>query len=299
MYLTIDCAQFENQELVFYEFCDIDNPELRAYSIKKYNNLSNIADIVYFVDYSKRYDSVTVCQNGKKFGGQSRKLFVRRIEDFNRWYLEKNLANNIDQKPSKEFGEILSGGDPYVTKILTGLTQLDVYNDDNGRGLIIPALKSQFTYFFDVDLLNLENKDIIEFLKNDTKKKKELGEQTWALSNSKTHPNRYWRKNKQKFINLYNTSRKINGNLWLVNYSENLGEKVTLIRVNSLNPTDGITDDISYLISYEELLQWLLINDKSATDGSLFLNEKPKQIRNNSFWSRPSDIWKRELGQHN
>ncbi len=168
MYLTIDCAQFENNQLAFYEFCDRDHSELRAYSIEKYNLISNVADIVYFVDYSIAADMVIVYQNGKIYGGKSSNLFKGKIEDFNKWYLSKNLGNNVNQNPSKKFGAILSGGDPYVEKILTGLTQLNIYNDDNGRGIIIPALKGYPTYFFDVDLLNLKNNDVIEFLKNDS-----------------------------------------------------------------------------------------------------------------------------------
>ncbi|WEA54170.1 hypothetical protein [Lactococcus lactis] len=299
MYLTIDCAQFENNQLAFYEFCDKDNSELRSYSIEKYNLISKVGDIVYFVDYSKGKDAVTVYQSGKVYDAKSSRLYDGQIKDFNKWYLSKNLSNNVNQNPSKEFGAILSGGDPYVEKILTGLTQLNIYNDDNGRGIIIPALKGHPTYFFDVDLLSLKNNDVIEFLKNDSEEKKKTGLQPWSLTNAKTHPNRYWNRNKQKFINLYNASKRINGNLWLVNYNNDLAEKVTLIKVNSLDSTNGITDDISYLLSYEELLQWLLINDESVSDGVNFLNGKPKQVRDSNFWSRPLDICKSELGRHN
>ncbi len=84
-----------------------------------------------------------------------------------------------------------------------------------------------------------------------------------------------------------------------MNYNNDLSEKVTLIKVNSLNNVSGITDDISYLLSYEELLQWLLINDESANDGINFLNGKPKQVRDTNFWSRPLNTCKSELGRHN
>ena len=113
----------------------------------------------------------------------------------------KNDENQNDIKNvSKAFGKISPKSDHYIERILTGLTQLDIYNDDNGRELIIKALGSCQTFFFDIDLLNVEKRTVIEFLKNDSIKKKEAGEQQWSLTNVKAHPNRYWAKNKQNLL---------------------------------------------------------------------------------------------------
>ncbi|MBS5941315.1 MAG: hypothetical protein KIA53_06145 [Ligilactobacillus salivarius] len=66
--------------------------------------------------------------------------------------------------------------DSYVEKILNQLEDLDfdVLEDDNGRDIIIPALSEVSTYFFDVDLFNVENNDVIEFKKTILKKRKKL-----------------------------------------------------------------------------------------------------------------------------
>lgn len=103
--------------------------------------------------------------------------------------------------------------DSYVEKILNQLEDLDfdVLEDDNGRDIIIPALSEVSTYFFDVNLFNIENNDVIELKKNDSEEKKKAGKQKWSVTNANAPPNRYWW-NKQKFINLYDASRHINGN---------------------------------------------------------------------------------------
>lgn len=66
--------------------------------------------------------------------------------------------------------------DSYVEKILNQLEDLDfdVFEDDNGRDIIIPALSEVSTYFFDVDLFNVENNDVIELKKTILKKRKKL-----------------------------------------------------------------------------------------------------------------------------
>lgn len=286
MYLTVDCAQFESGKIAFYEFCNSEMTNLIHYSLEKFNLLSKIADITYLVCYSIEKNRAVVYQSGRDSFGDKETIIDGNIQDFNKWYSYKNNVKNKDGKnPSKPFGDILSGGDPYVEKILNQLEDLDfdVLEDYNGRDIIIPALSEVSTYFFDVDLFNVENNDVIEFLKNDSEEKKKAGKQKWSVTNANAHPNRYWW-NKQKFINLYDASRHINGNLWLVNYSDNPSEKVSLISVTSIDNEKGITSDVGYLLSYKELLEWLLLNQQSSGEGLAYLETKPKQERNEEFW---------------
>lgn len=80
--------------------------------------------------------------------------------------------------------------DSYVEKILNQLEDLDfdVLEDDNGRDIIIPALSEVSTYFFDVDLFNVENNDVIELKKNDSEEKKKAGKQKWSVTNANAPP---------------------------------------------------------------------------------------------------------------
>lgn len=58
-----------------------------------------------------------------------------------------------------------------------------------------------------------------------------------------SHPNRYWNKNKNKFIGLYNAAVKLNATLFLVNYASKgtkHEDKVLLIEVLKINDK-GIT----------------------------------------------------------
>ncbi|WP_157949847.1 hypothetical protein, partial [Megasphaera stantonii] len=45
----------------------------------------------------------------------------------------------------------------------------------------------------------------------------------------------------------------------------------------------GITSDVGYLLSYKELLEWLLLNKQSSGEGLAYLETKPKQERNEEF----------------
>lgn len=59
---------------------------------------------------------------------------------------------------------------------------------------------------------------------------------------------------------------------------------MSLISVTSIDNEKGITSDVGYLLSYKELLEWLLLNQQSSGEGFAYLETKPKQERNEEFW---------------
>ncbi|MCP8863904.1 hypothetical protein [Latilactobacillus curvatus] len=122
IYLTVDCAQLESGKIAFHEFCNSEMTNLIHYSLEKFNLLSKIADITYLVYYSIEKNRAVVYQSGRDSFGDKETIIDGNIQDFNKWYSYKNNVKNKDGKnPSKPFGDILSGGDPYVEKYLISL----------------------------------------------------------------------------------------------------------------------------------------------------------------------------------
>ena len=82
--------------------------------------------------------------------------------------------------------------------------------DDDAKALIIETLEGEWTGGFDLDSIYLINQKyyILEFLKCET------------VRPNNSHPNRYWFKNKQKFISLWEITKKLDGILYLVNYED-------------------------------------------------------------------------------
>ena len=115
----------------------------------------------------------------------------------------------------------------------TGFSKPIGKGDDDAKELIIEALEGKVTGGFDLDSVYLINKQyyVVEFLKCDT------------VRPFDSHPNRYWFKNKQKFISLWNITQKLSGVLYLVNY-EKSREQFKVIKVKSLSSTGIINQDI-------------------------------------------------------
>lgn len=198
-------------------------------------------------------------------------------------------------RQSKEFGIIKNTGDEYVETILTKLVGCNLTNDNNGRELIIPALVGTHTRFFDFDLLNTRRRFNIEFLKNESHIKKRQGKQKWELSNSATHPNRYWRQNKMKFLTLWEACKIIRSDLYLLSYSEDINEELHLMKVLDLNE-NGIKHDIEFKIKYNVFIEWLkemengIVNDIDY----LKLHSNDWRERDELFWVEEK-YWKLEL----
>ncbi len=118
--------------------------------------------------------------------------------------------------------------------------------DEEAKELIIETLEEEETGGFDVDsIYHMPNGDwiVIEFLKCDTVKP------------SNSHPNRYWFKNKQKFISLWELTQELNGKLFLINY-EDSREEFKKIYVKEIDLDEGITDEEIDEMDFEEFKEW-------------------------------------------
>ena len=91
---------------------------------------------------------------------------------------------------------------------------------------------------------------ILEFLKCDT------------VRPNASHPNRYWFKNKTKFLALWQITQKLEGRLYLINY-EDSREQFKVIRVLELNNT-GITKQVIKEWDFTQFKKWFKsLNDKT------------------------------------
>ena len=116
--------------------------------------------------------------------------------------------------------------------------------DDDAKSLIIEALEGNVTGGFDIDSLYLINNTyyVLEFLKCET------------VRPNNSHPNRYWHKNKQKFISLWNITKKLEGRLFLVNY-EDSRVQFKVIQVLELDNSGIIEEDVRKW-SFDEFKKW-------------------------------------------
>lgn len=294
MYLSVDCARLINDEIVLYEFYDRKVDDIaKEYYKDKTKELKKLVDEVYLIHYESDFKSpknIYVLQLTE--GNPITILKNVDFNDFKNWYLQQNIGTG----PSKNFGEIKDGGDAYVEKILSDISNYDLTQDNNGRNLITPALKGQPTHFFDFDLFHSENRFNVEFLKNESHVKKQQQYQDWELNNFQTHPNRYWNKNKKKFTTLWKACKLLNGELYLVSYSDDKDELLHLMKVISLDE-NGITSDIGYKLTYDNFIQWLTEMSKSTQDAQRLLEnlKVPHMIRDEEFWAQPTKTWKKQL----
>ncbi len=91
--------------------------------------------------------------------------------------------------------------------------------DDWAKLLLIELLDWAKTWWFDIDSMYCINWKyyVIEFLKCESK-------YPW-ITPFTSHPNKYWF-NKQKFISLRNTTKKLNWVLYLINYETTVEWKI-------------------------------------------------------------------------
>jgi len=117
--------------------------------------------------------------------------------------------------------------------------------DEAGKELIIELLDGQVTGGFDIDSVYKINGKwtILELLKCDTVRPHD------------SHPNRYWFKNKRKFISLWEIAQDLKGSLFLLNY-ENDRKQFLLIEVLGIDEEKGITKEIKTKLTLEEAKSW-------------------------------------------
>lgn len=124
--------------------------------------------------------------------------------------------------------------------------------DEDAKKLIIETLDRNVTGGFDIDSIYLIDNTyyVLEFLKCDT------------VRPVNSHPNRYWFKNSQKFISLWEITQKLEGRLFLVNY-EDSREQFKVIEVIEL--TDKrIIKEKSYNWSFKQFKKWFQDLNKKA-----------------------------------
>ena len=298
MFITVDCAKLNGNKVILYEFYNRNVDDfIFDYYKEKLEKLRRLVETVYFIEYSiNPINTITNIKITEYKSGRTPEIIADNADfhDFRSWYLEQNRSVRTSRN-SKEFGRIKDTGDEYVEKILTKLLGCDLTNDNNGRELIIPALSSTETHFFDFDLLNSKRKFNVEFLKNDSHMKKRQGLQNWELPNVATHPNRYWRMNKMKFLTLWEACKIIQSDLYLLSYSDDIAEDLHLMKVLDLDE-NGIKHDIGFRINYEAFIEWLRVMDKYDIDDVDYLKQHSNiwMERDELFWEN-EQYWKKEL----
>ena len=126
--------------------------------------------------------------------------------------------------------------------------------DDGAKALIIEVLDGEKTGGFDLDsVYYIDGKyHVIEFLKCDT------------VRPFQSHPNRYWYKNKQKFISLWDISKKLEATLYLVNY-EDSREQFKVIKVKKILENEGIVDEDERKWDFNQFQGWFVGLNQHST----------------------------------
>tara|TARA_Y100000389_G_C17012910_1_gene295063 strand:+ start:43 stop:456 length:414 start_codon:yes stop_codon:yes gene_type:complete len=124
--------------------------------------------------------------------------------------------------------------------------------DDDAKELIIELLAGKNTGGFDLDSIYIieDRYFVIEFLKCET------------VRPHKSHPNRYWFKNSQKFLSLWKITQKLEGRLFLLNYEETR-EQFLLIEVLNLDNL-GIKKEIKKELNFQQIQSWFQDLNKKA-----------------------------------
>ncbi|WP_397547709.1 hypothetical protein ABUL39_05045 [Rhodothermus marinus] len=75
-----------------------------------------------------------------------------------------------------------------------------------------------------------------------------------------SHPNRYWEKNKQKFISLFRVARDLKATLYLVNYAAKgtkHADEILVIQVLEIDESKGITKEKTWKTTRKILVNGL------------------------------------------
>ena len=126
--------------------------------------------------------------------------------------------------------------------------------DEDAKILIIEVMKGEKTGGFDVDsIYQFPDKTwvIVEFLK------------CISVRPFDSHPNRYWFKNSQKFISLWNLKCDLKGRLILVNYEDSRNQFL-VINVEEINIEKGITKEEKLKMDFEEFKRFFVTLNRRA-----------------------------------
>lgn len=127
------------------------------------------------------------------------------------------------------------------------------FDDESGFSFVKEILKGDPTCAVNFDRLQkhpVRGYIIFEFL---------LCEETQVVNPFTSHPSRYWNKNAQKFISLFNVSVDLKAVLYLVNYAK-LGtkheDKIKVIKVLEIDNQKGITKEEVKEFNRKDFADW-------------------------------------------
>ena len=130
----------------------------------------------------------------------------------------------------------------------------ELFNDDSsGFEFVKEILEGDPTCAINFDRLQKQPQKgyiIFEYL---------LCEEEQKVNPHTSHPNRYWHKNAQKFISLFQVSRDLPGILVLVNYAKKGTKhenKVKVIVVKDIDKAKGITDSKETDMTKDKFKVW-------------------------------------------
>lgn len=177
------------------------------------------------------------------------------FDELSMWFRDLNAVDGAVQ--SKRLGSVRqTNQDMYTNNIIKNLYNLETYNDDCGLELTKIMIKDDNTRGFDIDLFQYipsTNEYIFyEFLKRENK----------YINNVQAHPMRYcWidrnNDNKMKFISLWRAKNYFKGKLYLINYSDDRNEKISICEVLDMDEERGILAENKYCMSQNVFISWL------------------------------------------
>lgn len=119
-----------------------------------------------------------------------------------------------------------------------------------------------------------------------------LCEETQKVDPYTSHPNRYWNKNRRKFLSLWRATLALHGTLYLVNYAKKgtaQADKVLLIEVKGMNE-GGITEEIKTTFTREGFKSWFReLNRECLSSESEILTNDPVYTTSAGFYHYSKD----------
>ena len=101
-----------------------------------------------------------------------------------------------------------------------------------------------------------------------------------------SHPNRYWNKNKRKFLSLWHATLNLHGTLYLVNYAKagtQYEDQILLIKVLGMNQF-CISNEEQRKYTRSKFQEWFKdINNKCLAPENTILAKDPIYVRNNYY----------------
>lgn len=230
-----DCWMFFEHILVQKEVSNLNELDIKTQ--EKIRNIVEFSD--HFMQISKKktqviidlyFDKNSLLKDSILLMDENFNFHKLKISEFGSVFRELNFngsKNNINK--------------PYIPKNVKNYQR----NDNSAFELSKVCLNGDVTYGFNLDKLffNQKTKEIYLF-------ELLLCEETQTVTPHTSHPNRYFSKNKSKFISLFNIAKEMKTNLYLINYAkENTTHenKVKFMRVIDLRENDLktplLTDD--------------------------------------------------------